>query len=167
MQETIAMLGVLADSGLPATTAGVAVRNILIDISRSSSKLATAIGHPVRNLDELTEALEDLKRRGGNGLEFVSSLVEKRVVPGFTTLMNNTAKMRDLRNSITDVKDELQEMADKQINTLKDSGAVFLQFVPPERIFSVPVVKQKVTGHFPVTRHGGLAIPRNDCAQYP
>ena len=121
MQETIAMLGVLADSGLPATTAGVAVRNILIDISKSSSKLATAIGHPVRNLDELTDALEDLKRRGGNGLEFVSSLVEKRVVPGFTTLMNNTAKMRDLRNSITDVKDELQEMADKQINTLKGS----------------------------------------------
>ena len=121
MQETIAILGVLADSGLPATTAGVAVRNILIDISKSSSKLATAIGHPVRNLDELTEALEDLKRRGGNGLEFVSSLVEKRVVPGFTTLMNNTAKMRDLRNSITDVKDELQEMADKQINTLKGS----------------------------------------------
>ena len=121
MQETIAMLGVLADSGLPATTAGVAVRNILIDLSKSSSKLATAIGHPVRNLDELTEALEDLKRRGGNGLEFVSSLVEKRVVPGFTTLMNNTAKMRDLRNSITDVKDELQEMADKQINTLKGS----------------------------------------------
>ena len=121
MQETISMLGVLADSGLPATTAGVAVRNILIDLSKSSSKLATAIGHPVRNLDELTEALEDLKRRGGNGLEFVSSLVEKRVVPGFTTLMNNTAKMRDLRNSITDVKDELQEMADKQINTLKGS----------------------------------------------
>ena len=121
MQETIAILGVLADSGLPATTAGVAVRNILIDISKSSSKLATAIGHPVRNLDELTEALEDLKRRGGNGLEFVSSLVEKRVVPGFTTLMNNTAKMRDLRNSITDVKDELQEMAEKQINTLKGS----------------------------------------------
>ena len=122
MQETIAMLGVLADSGLPATTAGVAVRNILIDLSKSSSKLATAIGHPVRNLDELTEALEDLKRRGGNGLEFVSSLVEKRVVPGFTTLMNNTAKMRDLRNSITDVKDELQEMAEKQINTLKGSA---------------------------------------------
>ncbi len=121
MQETIAMLGVLADSGLPATTAGVAVRNILIDISKSSSKLATAIGHPVHSLDELTEALEDLKKRGGNGLEFVSSLVEKRVVPGFTTLMNNTAKMRDLRNSITDVKDELQEMADKQINTLKGS----------------------------------------------
>ena len=121
MQETIAMLGVLADSGLPATTAGVAVRNILIDLSKSSSKLATAIGHPVRNLDELTEALEDLKKRGGNGLEFVSSLVEKRVVPGFTTLMNNTAKMRDLRNSITDVKDELQEMAEKQINTLKGS----------------------------------------------
>ena len=122
MQETIAMLGVLADSGLPATTAGVAVRNILIDLSKSSSKLATAIGHPVRNLDELTDALEDLKRRGGNGLEFVSSLVEKRVVPGFTTLMNNTAKMRDLRNSITDVKDELQEMAEKQINTLKGSA---------------------------------------------
>lgn len=121
MQETIAMLGVLADSGLPATTAGVAVRNILIDISKSSSKLATAIGHPVHSLDELTDALEDLKKRGGNGLEFVSSLVEKRVVPGFTTLMNNTAKMRDLRNSITDVKDELQEMADKQINTLKGS----------------------------------------------
>lgn len=121
MQETIAMLGVLADSGLPATTAGVAVRNILIDISKSSSKLATAIGHPVRNLDELTEALEDLKRRGGNGLEFVSSLVEKRVVPGFTTLMNNTEKMAELRDSITDVKDELQEMADKQINTLKGS----------------------------------------------
>lgn len=121
MQETIAMLGVLADSGLPATTAGVAVRNILIDISKSSSKLATAIGHPVHSLDELTDALEELKRRGGNGLEFVSSLVEKRVVPGFTTLMNNTAKMRDLRDSITDVKDELQDMADKQINTLKGS----------------------------------------------
>lgn len=121
MQETIAMLGVLADSGLPATTAGVAVRNILIDISKSSSKLATAIGHPVHGLDELTEALEDLKKRGGNGLEFVSSLVEKRVVPGFTTLMNNTAKMRELRDSITDVKDELQDMADKQINTLKGS----------------------------------------------
>ncbi len=41
------------------------------------------------------------------------------------------------------------------------------QLVPPERIFSVPVVKQKVTGHFPVTRHGSLAIPRNDCSQHP
>lgn len=121
MQDTIAMLGVLADSGLPATTAGVAVRNILIDISKSSSKLATAIGHPVHGLDEFTDALEDLKMRGGNGLEAVSSLVEKRVVPGFTTLMNNTAKMRELRDSITGVKDELQEMADKQINTLKGS----------------------------------------------
>ena len=121
MRETVAMLGVLADSGLPATTAGVAVRNILIDLSRSSSKLATAIGHPVRNLDELIEALGELEEKGGNNLEYISSLVEKRVVPGFTTLMNNTEKMAELRDSITDVRGELQEMADKQIDTLHGS----------------------------------------------
>ena len=121
MRETVAMLGVLADSGLPATTAGVAVRNILIDLSKSSSKLATAIGHPVRNLDELIEALGELEEKGGNNLEYISSLVEKRVVPGFTTLMNNTEKMAELRDSITDVRGELQAMADKQIDTLHGS----------------------------------------------
>lgn len=121
LEDTVAMLGALVDSGLDASTAGTSLRQIILGMSTANGKLANSFGHPIRGLKDMTESIRKMKENGGSSLDEISKKVRVTAVPAFLSLVENVDRLDALRESITGVEDELQNMADKQINTLKGS----------------------------------------------
>lgn len=121
LEDTVAMLGALVDSGLDASTAGTSLRQIILGMSTANGKLANSFGHPIRGLKDMTDSIHKMKEDGGASLDEISKKVRVTAVPAFLSLVENVDRLDALRDSITGVEDELQTMADKQINTLKGS----------------------------------------------
>ena len=64
IEDTVTLLGKLSDAGMDASTAATSTRNIFLKMADGSSDLAKALGHPVKSLDELAPALQELKKKG-------------------------------------------------------------------------------------------------------
>lgn len=121
LEDTVAILGTLVNNGINASTAGTSLRQIMLSMGTESGKLAKALGGPIKSFDELVEALKRLKNDGADSLESVSKAVRVTALPAFLALVNSADGLDSLRESITGVEGELQQMADTQINTLKGS----------------------------------------------
>lgn len=117
IEDTTSLLGVLANAGFDASSSATATRNILLNLADSSGDLATALGRPIKNLDELAPAFAELEAKGID-VATALELTDKRSVSAFKTFLNNTDTLIGLRDSITDVNAELQEMSDKQLDTI-------------------------------------------------
>lgn len=123
IEDTVTLLGKLSDAGLDASTAGTATRKILLNLADANGKLAQALGRPVSNVEELGEALVQLKEKGLD-LNKMLELTDVRSVTAFATFVDNAATLRDFKNSITDCSDALQSMVDEQLNTLQGSVTI-------------------------------------------
>lgn len=86
IEETIALLGQLANAGFDSSTAATATRNILLNLADANGKLATALGAPVNNLDSLVAGLNKLTAEGVD-LAGVLELTDKRSVAAFSKFM--------------------------------------------------------------------------------
>ena len=64
IEDTLALLGKLADAGFDASMSATATRNILLNLADGSGKLAKALGGPVNTLPELVAGLKKLKEQG-------------------------------------------------------------------------------------------------------
>ncbi len=120
IEDTTALLGTLANSGFEASTAATASKNILLKLADSSSKLSKKLGEPIKNMDDLVPALRKLKD-GGIDLAEAFELTDQRSVAAFATFLDNTDTLRDLRDSITDVSDELHKMEKERLKTVSGS----------------------------------------------
>lgn len=123
IEDTVTLLGKLSDAGLDASTAGTATRKILLNLADANGKLAQALGRPVSNVEELGDALVQLKEKGLD-LNKMLELTDVRSVTAFATFVDNAATLRDFKNSITDCSDALQSMVDEQLNTLQGSTTI-------------------------------------------
>jgi len=117
LEETVALTGKLRDAGFDASSAATATRNIFLNLADSSGKLAQALGRPIRSLDDLAPALAELRARGID-LNETLQLTDKRSVAAFNTFLGATDTMLDLRDSVTGVTDELQEMVEVQLDNV-------------------------------------------------
>lgn len=124
LEETVAMLGALVDSGLDASTAGTSLRQIILGMSTANGKLAKSFGHPIRGLKDFTESIKKLKEDGNASLDSISKNVRVTAVPAFLSLVENADRLDELRDSITGVEDELQAMSDKMIDTARGSATM-------------------------------------------
>lgn len=120
IEDTTALLGTLANSGFDASSAATATRNILLNLSDSSGKLAKALGKPVKSLDDLIPALKGLQERGID-LSEALELTDKRSVSAFNTFMSGVGTLKELRDGITDVSDELKAMEETRLDTVEGS----------------------------------------------
>lgn len=118
IEDTLALVGKLADAGFDASMAATAVRNIFLNLADANGKLATRLGEPVRTLPELVNALKKLKDEGVD-LNETLELTDKRSVAAFNAFLTAAEKINPLRESITDVGDGLEAMA----NTMSDNTA--------------------------------------------
>ena len=125
IEETIALLGVLADSGFDASSAATATRNILLNLADGSGKLAVALGQPVKSLDDLTPALVKL-RDSGVDLATTLELTDKRSVSAFNTFLQGAEKTTVLRDAITDAGGALKEMAEENLDNAAGSGKIMV-----------------------------------------
>lgn len=111
IEDTLALLGKLSDAGFDASMAATATRNILLNLADGSGKLAQALGGPVKTLPELVSGLQKLKERGVD-LNTTLELTDKRSVATFNTFLTAADKIVPLREQITGVAGELNDMAE-------------------------------------------------------
>lgn len=122
IEDTVALLGKLADSGFDASSAATATRNILLNLADSGGKLAQALGKPVKSLPELVDGLKSLKEKGVD-LNTTLELTDKRSVAAFNSFLTAADKIMPLREQVTGCEEDLNKMA----KTMGDNvqGAVF------------------------------------------
>ena len=121
IEDTLSLVGKLADAGFDASSAATATRNIFLNLADSGGKLATALGGPVKTLPDLVKGLLELKSRGID-LNETLELTDKRSVAAFNAFLTAADKVEVLRDSITGVTDELNKMADTMGDNV--SGAI-------------------------------------------
>lgn len=110
IEDTLALLGKLADAGFDASMSATATRNILLNLADGSGELAKALGGPVNTLPELVAGLKKLKAQGVD-LNTTLELTDKRSVAAFNALLTAADKIVPLREQITGVTSELNDMA--------------------------------------------------------
>ena len=118
IEETTALLMKLSDAGLHGSIAGNALKNILLQLGDSNSKLTKHLGGPVRGLDDLIGRLETLKGEAFGATQ-AAELLNKRATPAFLTLVGNTEGLKELSESLTFVDGAAREMAAIRLNTLE------------------------------------------------
>lgn len=120
IEDTTALLGTLANAGFDASSAATATRNILLNLANSGGKLAEALGQPITSLDELVPALNQLQQQGISLAEALD-LTDKRSVSAFETFLHGADSITELRDSITGVGNDLQNMQQTQLDTIEGS----------------------------------------------
>lgn len=117
IEEVLALLGQLANAGFDASSAATATRNILLNLADANGKLATALGSPVTNLDELIAGLNKLN---GEGIDLGEALdlTDKRSVAAFNTFLSGTDTVINLRNELNNATGAAQKMADTMADNL-------------------------------------------------
>lgn len=120
IEDTITLLGKLSDAGFDASSAATATRNILLNLANPVGKLARALGQPVRNVEELAEALVKLKDRNIDLAESLD-LTDKRSVGAFNQFVRISDQLVDLKNEITDADEALKQMVNTRAETLQGS----------------------------------------------
>lgn len=118
IEDTLALLGKLADSGFDASMAATATRNVFLNLADSGGKLATALGGPVKTLPDLVVGLKKLKEQGID-LNTTLELTDKRSVAAFNAFLTAADKIVPLREQITGVDEELANMAGTMANNVK------------------------------------------------
>lgn len=123
LEDVVAMLGVMVDAGLDASTAGTSLRQIIMSMSVENGKMAKSFGHPIRGMQDFVRAIDGVSN-AEDLLSDASREVRITAVPALLALANNKDRLVELRGSLNDVNSELQKMANEQLNTLQGSVTI-------------------------------------------
>lgn len=110
IEDTLALVGKLADAGFDASMSATATRNILLNLADTNGVLAKSLGGPVRTLPELVAGLQKLKEQGVD-LNSTLEMTDERSVAAFNAFLTAADKIVPLRDQITGVESELGNMA--------------------------------------------------------
>ena len=110
IEDTLALVGKLADAGFDASMTATATRNILLNLADTNGVLAKSLGGPVKTLPELVIGLQKLKEQGVD-LNTTLEMTDKRSVAAFNAFLTAADKIVPLRDQITGVDGELANMA--------------------------------------------------------
>ncbi len=117
IEDTTALLGQLANAGFDASSAATATRNILLNLADANGALAKELGRPIKSADDLAGALFELQEKGID-LASALELTDKRSVAAFETFLKGSDSLVELRDSITGVTGELDEMSEKKLDSI-------------------------------------------------
>lgn len=108
VERTTAILGVLADNGIDASTSGTALRNIFLELAKSGKTFEGAMKEINESTNKNATALD---------------LFGKRGAAVGTIIAQNTDKIEDLNVALIDSGGTAEQVADEQMNTLQ--GAMY------------------------------------------
>jgi hypothetical protein len=108
IERTTAILGVLADNGIDASTSGTALRNIFLELAKSGKSFEGAMKEINESTNKNAKALD---------------LFGKRGAAVGTIIAQNTDKIEDLNVALIDSGGTAEQVADEQMNTLQ--GAMY------------------------------------------
>lgn len=122
LEDTTALLGQLANAGFDASSAATATRNIILKLCDANGDLARALGGPVKNADELAAGLQKLNAEGVD-LAKALELTDKRSVAAFSTFLAQAGSLTELRDAISGVNEEFNNMAGTMADNVAGSMA--------------------------------------------
>lgn len=102
LQETTAILGVLVNNGVEASTAGTALRNIFLDLAKEGMSMSEAMDEINNSTNPLATAMDRFGKRGATVA---------------TVLANNRTQIKELNKDFVDSQGEASKMAQ-----IMDSG---------------------------------------------
>lgn len=118
LEETLALMGQLANSGLQASTIGTSLRKIFLLLADSSSNLSKSFKEPVHDLPSLLKGLKELNLNGTQ-LADALELTDVRSVTAFQSLIDGAGKVEVLSKTIQDASGFTKELADTVTDNLK------------------------------------------------
>lgn len=121
LKDTISLLGTLANAGFDASSAATATRNILLNLSDTSGKLAKRLGGAKTSFTEIMDALIKLRDEGVD-LNQTLELTDKRSVAAFNTFLSGAESAKELRSELEDVNGELARISAERADTVE--GAI-------------------------------------------
>jgi len=120
LEQTTAMLGVLADAGIRGTKAATGLKNLMSQLTDPTSDLAKELGYTVNNSEGLNIAFEELVKRNID-LAKATGLTDERSKAAFLTLLKGKDSVDKLRESLEESTGVSDKMADTVGNTLSGS----------------------------------------------
>ena len=104
LEETTALLGVLADNGINGSIAGTQLRRVFIELNKQGLSLEDAMDKTANSTDKLGTATELVGVRGATALQIFASQSEK---------------LKELREDFSDTAGTAAELAEKSGDTLQ------------------------------------------------
>ncbi|MBO0323459.1 phage tail tape measure protein [Muricauda sp. CAU 1633] len=117
LEDTVALLGSLQNAGFEASIAGTSLRQIFLQLADANGALSKELGGPAEDFDDLIDKFK-LLEEGGIDLATAFELTNARSVAAFKTFLTNAESVRELRNAIVDVEDELDELTETKLDSL-------------------------------------------------
>lgn len=117
LKDTLALLGVLSNSGLDASRAATALRNIFLYLADDTKKLGKAVKGTEMNAESISKAFTQL-RKDGVDLADMFQLTDKRAVNALAVLIQNSEQVIELRNNISDLTGTLDILRNTRLDTL-------------------------------------------------
>ena len=99
LENGLALIGTLLNSGFDASSASTATRNIILTLADSSSELSRSLKEPVKDFPSLIRGLKQLNDEGTD-LGEAFQLADKRSVSVFSTLLKGTDSIEGLNESL-------------------------------------------------------------------
>lgn len=120
IEDSVGLLGSLADAGFDASTAATSTKNIILNLADSNGKLAKALGRPIKSLPDLIGGFKELRDKGID-LNKMLQLTDKRSVAAFATFLENAEKVEALSGALKNAEGAARKMAETQLDTLGGS----------------------------------------------
>ncbi len=117
IEDTTALLAQLKNAGFDASSAATATRKILLNLADANGELAQEIGRPVKSLDQMADAFKEIQEKGID-LAKALELTDVKSVSAFATFLQGSDTLVEMRDSITGVDAELENMADKRLDSV-------------------------------------------------
>lgn len=108
LEDTVAVLGMLQKSGLDASSAATATRNMLLKMVDPAGDLAKALGGPVKNANELVEGMKKLDSAGVD-LAGALELSDRRTAALLQTFIQSGSAITDMKDAIDGAKSSFEE----------------------------------------------------------
>lgn len=118
LEDTVGILGVLANAGFDASSSATAARNIFLNLADANGKLAKSFGKPVTSGKEMMDALKTLKDKGID-LATALELTDKRSVAAFNTLLDGADNGKTLITALEGCAGAAKDMSDIMSDNLE------------------------------------------------
>ena len=119
LEDTSTILAKLADAGISGSLAGTSMRNVLSQLSDSSSALSSRLGFAVNDFEDFVRALEMMKEQGSE-LEDVFQVMDRRAASAFAVLLDGTKDLRELRVRFDEANGAADTMANIQLQSISN-----------------------------------------------
>lgn len=118
LEDTVSMLGLLADMGFDASSAGTALRNIMLKMADPAGDLAKQLSIQVNSIEDLGPAFKELQAKGIDVADALE-MTDKRSAAAFISMVQNGERLEELNGILNDSEGAVKTLAETMRDTLK------------------------------------------------